>query len=54
LADLDVDRRTIFKMDHQKWDVDIDWIGLALGRDRRLAFVKEVMTIPVPQIRGIS
>jgi hypothetical protein len=52
LADLDVDRRTIFKIDHQKRDVD--WIDLTLGRNRRLAFVKAVMKIPVPQNREIS
>jgi hypothetical protein len=48
LGDPDVDGRIILKWTFKKWDGGMDWIGLALDRDKWRAAVNAVMNLQVP------
>ena len=48
LEDLGVDGRLILKFIFKKWDLGMDWIDLAQGRDRWPAVVSAVMNFGVP------
>jgi hypothetical protein len=47
LKDLDLDGRIILKLIFKEWDGGIDWIDLALDRDRCHALVNVVMNLRV-------
>jgi hypothetical protein len=44
----DLDGRIILKLIFKKWDGDMDWIDLALERDRCHAFVNTVINVRIP------
>jgi hypothetical protein len=48
LEDPDVDERIILKWTFERLDGGMDWINLALDRDRWRAPVKAVMNLQVP------
>jgi hypothetical protein len=48
VEDEGVNGRIILKWMFMKWDVDMDWMGLAQYRDRWLKVVNAVMSVRVP------
>jgi len=48
LADLSGDGRIILKWIFKKWDGSMDWVKLALARDRWQALVYEVTSLQFP------
>jgi len=54
LEDSGLDGRIVLRWILRKWDVGMDWIDLAKGRDRWRALVNAVITCGFHKMRGIS
>ena len=50
MGDQDIDERIILRWIFRKWDGvwGMDWVDLAQNRDRWLALVNTVMSLPFP------
>ena len=52
MEDPSLDGRIILKFIFRKWDESMDWLDLALNRDRWKAVVNAIMNLRVPYNAG--